>query len=1160
MFRSLISGSGRFSEKGSEKDSEKGSERSRALARKRPEKMEGPKPTESVSPIPRRQGRSRNDALTSWSERAPVTNPWEPKQERQQQDLVPASSPYSLPQLTLQPESNVADSGQASQMGPDSGRLNSFESGLQQLQDTLDTPMSRWKREADPSQEIPHHYTPLSGPHSSIEETVLEDRSERKGNASQGASPITEPNFDEKTAFSDRPVDRQEQPETITKTAPAASTSTTKISSVVVQCLKDLGRFVSENLSSFASEVSPALWQDELGRLRVWAANIGAHQTGQSSLDHRLRDASHIKEQTLRVLQRLQRTIEDINDVLHHSPEDDDFSDLSENEDDDDHQTEIQSVYHALRDTINNLYQMSMVIRQPSQHDRLIGTKRSDAVFFEHFDRLHVTSKYPQAGENILKRLGLAISQRRAVMRYRERHRTKLGQGLSQVMEDQTDGQSAKLSETVATEFVETAPAEKGDLEFLTVASQTSYAQTILNGAEGTVLPSPPKESADGAPFECPYCFVIISITNRRAWARHVFNDLMPYLCIFPNCPTPHRLYESRRDWFSHLQSQHSISESPGIHVDCPLCLSSVPSGKQLERHVGRHLEELALFALPRSEEDDDEAPIYSDADSDGSHDSAAQGQCPQCGQVCVDLRAHAMTHNPERTEKCPIVSCDYHTRGFTRKYDMNRHVLAHYKGDMVCHFCPGYGTPTEKNFNRVYMFKRHLITVHGVMQMQPNQPGTRPNSSTKMGIDQTSGNCSICNETFGDAQDFYKHLDNCVMLKVMQEDPSEAINQMNLAGMIDDEAVKKTLKPGPLSVEDPVDQADYNDSHNDHNLSPTSSYSNLGSDREIRAATAVSLTYFGGGYLNDHGSGSETDTQSARENNLPGESNLEVQEPGIRYTPDYLEEPPSTQPMHWDRLWDADNYETETDERGPDIIVLRHRGATYPLRFRAYAIDDGIVTVGVLREEAARIVGAPFLDIKLLYKGKLLQDDNQTCKAATLKQHSEVLLVVAEIQPDSSSDSSHYEKGYTSDSLWDQPSVSKAEKKKKKKKKKTGHTSSPPDPPSRHPSPALSSSSLLSPPDLKTMRTAMEQLSSLTVYFERDIIPLCDEYIAQPPGDIKKRDYEHRKLSEMVLSQVMLPVDGIEPEGDVTVRNARRALVKQAQHVLNLLDAAAKV
>lgn len=639
-----------------------------------------------------------------------------------------------------------------------------------------DTLLSRWTREAVDSND------PFGQPTSSIEETVLEDVSERKGNAPQDASLITSPNFDEQATSPAKPVENYEYPVVTTMTSPSASTSITNISFVVVQCLKDLSRLVSEDLSLFASEVPPALWKDELGRLRVWAANIGAHQTGQSSLDHRLRDASHIKEQTLRVLQRLQRTTEDMNDILHHSPGEDDFSDLSGDEDDDEHQTEIQSIYHALRDTINNLYQMSMLIRQPAQHDRLIGTKRSDAVFYEQFDLRHVSDKYPQAGEDISKRLGLAISQRRAVMQYRERHRTKLGQGLNQVIEDQTDGQSAKLSDTVATEFVEVSPAANDNLELLTVASQTSYAQTILNGAEGAVLPSPPKDSANGAPFECPYCFVIITIANRRAWARHIFNDLMPYLCIFPSCPTPHRLYESRREWFSHLQSQHSISETP--NVDCPLCLCSLPSGKQLERHMGRHLEELSLFALPRSEENDDEGAISSDEDSDKSHDPVDEGRCPQCDLVFVDLRAHAMTHNEtERAEKCPIVTCDYHAKGFARIYDRNRHLLTHYKGVMVCHFCPGAGTPKEKSFTRADVFKRHLVTDHGVMQLQPNQLDQSPTSSMKTDMGHTggsTGNCSICNEPFGDAQDFYKHIDNCVMLKVMQGS-SEPVNNMRL-------------------------------------------------------------------------------------------------------------------------------------------------------------------------------------------------------------------------------------------------------------------------------------------------------------------------------------------------------------------------------------------
>ncbi|KAJ5961323.1 Zinc finger C2H2 [Penicillium vulpinum] len=1008
----------------------------------------------------------------------------------QQKYFISASSAYSSPQLAPQPEySNVADL-RASQIATDSDRLNLFQSGLQQLQETLDTPMSRWNYEADPSQEIARHYAPLSRPDSSIEETVLEDRSDKTENNMQGSSPINKPNFDKQAAFSERPIG--EHGGGAYAGGDHSPSCEYLYDKYFVKYFVCRGRLISEDLSSFASQVPPALWKDELGRLRVWAANIGAHQTGQSSLDHRLRDASHIKEQTLRVLRRLQQTTEDINDVLHHSPEDNDFSDLSEDEDDDEHQTEIQSIYHALRDTVNNLFQLSMVIRKPAQHDRLLGTKRSDAVFYEPFDRLHVVAKYPQADEDILNRLGPAISQRRAVMRYRERHRTKLAQGLNRVILDQADGQSAILSDTVATKFVQDLPAAKNDLELLTVASQTSYAQTILNGAKGTVLPPPPKDSADGAPFECPYCFVIITITNRRAWARHVSNDLMPYLCIFPSCPTPHRLYESRRAWFSHLQSQHSISETPRIHVDCTLCLSSVPSGKQLERHVGRHLEELSLFALPRSEEEDDNIAAYS-SDEDS---------------VFPDLRAHIVTHTQtERPEKCPVVTCEYHTKGFVRAYDRKRHVLIHYKGIMVCDLCLGSGKPKERSFYRADVFKRHLVSVHGVEQMLPNQRNHKQTSSIKIGMNHTSnstGNCSICSEVFKDAQDFYEHIDNCVMLKVMQENSPEAANHTHLAGVDDDGemidrgrhssttvlgnyedqpyprkgktciprhlthihalvdlgyafkeeknliVIQSALSKAPIdevlslsrdfrrsspveSVEDPVDQPDYNYSPTDHDSSSELSGDKYAAKKETRPQGSQGILEL------------EPDLQSAKEDNLPGKINLEVHEPAIgtydtpnfwrhsskdhssqiredafSYTPDYLVDVGSTKPMHWDRRWDADenehdgseHYGSESDESEPDVIALIHCGAIYPLLFRAH-INDGVLTVRDLRLEAARKVGSPFPNlIRLMYKENLLKDDKQTCKAEGLRHYSQVLCVVSEIGTDTLSDSSDYESG----------------------------------------------------------------------------------------------------------------------------------------------------
>jgi hypothetical protein len=401
-----------------------------------------------------------------------------------------------------------------------------------------------------------------------------------------------------------------------------------EISSAVINCLQSLHRLLSgPQFSEHELDIPLVLWQDELGRLRVWAANIGAHQTGQSSLDYRLRDASDIKRQILQLLKRLQRVIEHLKDSLD-APSASIEEDISDSEEE--HESEISSIYNALRETVNNLFQLSVIIRRPAQRDRFLGTKRADAVIFEPFDRQHVRDKYPRADTRILDRLGLAISKRRAIMRYRERHHIKLGQGLNAILDDT---QSAVLSETIATEFANLSETAGNDIwETRSSISQTSYAQTILHG-DGKTLPPPPKESVDGDPFECPYCFEIIIVEKETAWARHVFSDLMPYICIFPDCSVPHRLYDSRREWYFHLQSQHSIADDPSICPDCPLCLSSVPSGRQFERHVGRHLQELALFALPRFGPEEDDVRAFTELQDLEESEDEEESDIPDSSQ-----------------------------------------------------------------------------------------------------------------------------------------------------------------------------------------------------------------------------------------------------------------------------------------------------------------------------------------------------------------------------------------------------------------------------------------------------------------------------------------------------------------------------------------------
>ncbi|OCT51697.1 hypothetical protein CLCR_07890 [Cladophialophora carrionii] len=414
----------------------------------------------------------------------------------------------------------------------------------------------------------------------------------------------------------------------------------TSISSVLVDCLRCFnGLTTRAALVLYAAEVPTNLWTDELGRLRVWAANIGAHQTGQSSLDYRLRDASHIKAQTLKLLERLRRTLDDAEEFLISGTGDDDNCSA-----DDEDETELQQIYKSLVDTTDCLFQLSMIIRRPAQHDRLIGTKKLDATVFEPFDRQHVANKHPKTGSVVVDRLGAAISRRRAALKYRERHHAKLAKGIERAalaeppdhsstadLDERHDTVSTLLSQTVATEFEETH-IDYEETASNSGASQTSYAPSLWESSDKITVPSIPKGASYGKAFECPYCFFIVTVSNRRSWARHVFKDLMPYICVFPDCSVPNRLYDSRREWFHHLRTKHLPSFEPGEMSSCPLrCGETVPV-VLLEGHLGRHLEELALFALPRvdtgDEEDSNEsqASIAPAADPDEASSTSSDG------------------------------------------------------------------------------------------------------------------------------------------------------------------------------------------------------------------------------------------------------------------------------------------------------------------------------------------------------------------------------------------------------------------------------------------------------------------------------------------------------------------------------------------------------
>ncbi|KAF7509028.1 hypothetical protein GJ744_008423 [Endocarpon pusillum] len=199
--------------------------------------------------------------------------------------------------------------------------------------------------------------------------------------------------------------------------------------------------------------------------------------------------------------------------------------------------------------------------------------------------------------------------------------------------------------------------------------SQSSYATSLGEDSADTTLRVPRlAEITTSFPFECPYCWTLLDIKHEARWRRHVYRDMRPYVCTFENCDM--KLFADKHEWFDHeleihrtewccrlcshaphtnaasfkahtrQHAPHSTAEQLEIlsraskqqvgsipASACPLCdwetlLRNinmdtrsdevlVVTPKQFRHHLGHHMEQLALFALPRNIQPDDE-----DADS----------------------------------------------------------------------------------------------------------------------------------------------------------------------------------------------------------------------------------------------------------------------------------------------------------------------------------------------------------------------------------------------------------------------------------------------------------------------------------------------------------------------------------------------------------------
>ncbi|GAO18556.1 uncharacterized protein UV8b_00836 [Ustilaginoidea virens] len=246
----------------------------------------------------------------------------------------------------------------------------------------------------------------------------------------------------------------------------------------------------------------------------------------------------------------------------------------------------------------------------------------------------------------------------------------------------------------------------------------------------------------------------------------------------------------------------------------------------------------------------------------------------------------------------------------------------------------------------------------------------------------------------------------------------------------------------------------------------------------------------------------------------------------------------------------------TTPDDAPPpedDVLLIKNKGVTYPAHFPAYAIGDGKLRVQDVRDRVGLMMDLPdraTRRIKLLYKGRQLKEPAAPVRDYGVKNNSEVMAVLADLRDESS----------VSDEEMVIVNDTQAGRRKKKKSKKKAGRGKGDDGSASSPRDSLSNPEGTSPSSAAGAgagAAAMKRLDELFAEFRTNLQPLCNEYIASPPPDAKKRLEEHRKLSETVMQNVILKIDEVDAEGVAKVRERRKEVVQRVQEALRALDAA---
>jgi len=202
---------------------------------------------------------------------------------------------------------------------------------------------------------------------------------------------------------------------------------------------------------------------------------------------------------------------------------------------------------------------------------------------------------------------------------------------------------------------------------------------------------------------------------------------------------------------------------------------------------------------------------------------------------------------------------------------------------------------------------------------------------------------------------------------------------------------------------------------------------------------------------------------------------------------------------------------------RAEDHISIKHGHNEYLFKYPVGTIASRSLTVGHVKDKCREITGVDYNRLSLICAGRTLKDDHAMLKDLGVEHGAKILCMGTNAAP---------------------PSAPKTK----------GSNASLRSLKQPQPSPQASPQ-----PEAKKPVTAAEIIEAVRAEVEMKLLPLIEEFLANPPEDPDKRKDQHRRLSETVMGE-LLKLDSVE-SSEPDIRARRKEVVREIQGTLERLD-----